>query len=259
MYQSLSFPWKRQVLALLLFGTAFGYLEAAVVSYLRYLHEPIVHRFYPNRPPGELFPLLTREQSATAGPWEHKVRATELWREAASIIMLGGVAFAISTNPGQWVAAFVIAFGAWEITFYVFLKVLLDWPASLLTWDVLFIIPVPWVGPVSAPVLVAAAMIAAGIWHMRQEATGIPVRLGRWNWVGIVAGAGVIIVSFTLDYGNVAAGGIPQQFHWRVFAAGLILGTAAYAKAAMRRKAEAAAVIESAQGVLSNEIENSLN
>jgi hypothetical protein len=245
MYRCLYCPWKRPVLALLLFGTAFGYLEAAVVSYLRYLHEPIVHRFYPNRPAGELFPLLTREQSATAGPRERKVRITELWREAATIVMLGAVALAISTNPGQWFAAFIIAFGAWDITFYVFFKILLDWPASLLTWDVLFIIPVVWVGPVFAPVLVSAAMIAAGVWHLRREATGIPVRLGIWNWAGIVAGAGVIIVSFTLDYANLAAGGIPQHFNWLVFAVGLSLGTAAYVKAAVRRKT--GAVMESAR------------
>lgn len=43
--------WKRTVFALLLFGVAFGYLEAAVVSYLRLLHEPARQRFYPGRPP----------------------------------------------------------------------------------------------------------------------------------------------------------------------------------------------------------------
>ena len=68
--------------------------------------------------------------------------------------------------------------------------------------------------------------------------------VGIWNWAGIVAGAGVIIVSFTLNYSNLAAGGIPQQFNCVVFSAGLILGTAAYATAA-RRKAEAVPVMES--------------
>ena len=59
----------------------------------------------------------------------------------------GAVALAVARNAGDWAAAFVIAFGAWDITFYVVLKVLLDWPASLFTWDILFLIPVPWVGP----------------------------------------------------------------------------------------------------------------
>src|SRR5215468_6731072 len=61
-------PWKRTILALLLFGTAFGYLEAAVVTYLRSLHEPARQRFYPGRPPANLFPLLTLDQLHGAGP-----------------------------------------------------------------------------------------------------------------------------------------------------------------------------------------------
>jgi hypothetical protein len=242
MSRSRYFSWKRHVLALLLFGAAFGYLEAAVVSYLRYLHEPFVHRFYPGRPSGDLFPLLTRQQAATAGQKERGVRITELGREAATLIMLGGVALAISTNFGQWVAAFVIAFGVWDITFYVFLKVLLGWPASLLTWDILFIIPVPWVGPVIAPVLVSATMIVAGVWHLQREETGSPVRLGRWNWVGLAVGAAVIILSFTLDYANVNAGGVPRPFHWSVFATGMAIAGVAYTKAAVARRTQAEAV-----------------
>ena len=70
--------WKRHVLALVLFGTAFGYLEAAVVSYLRYLHEPIRQRFYPARPLGDLFPLLTAKQAAMAGPQPRDRKSTRL-------------------------------------------------------------------------------------------------------------------------------------------------------------------------------------
>ena len=103
--------WKRHVIALLLFGTAFGYLEAAVVSYLRFLHEPLRLRYYPARPAGELFPLVTAEQAAAAGAWERKVLVTEIGREAATLLMLAGVALAVSTNAGQWAAAFVVAFG----------------------------------------------------------------------------------------------------------------------------------------------------
>lgn len=84
--------WKRQVLALLLFSAAFGYLEAAVVSYLRYLQGPMRHRFYPVRPAGELFPLLTADQAALGGPQQRKVFFTEIGRQTATIIMLSAVA-----------------------------------------------------------------------------------------------------------------------------------------------------------------------
>ena len=70
--------------------------------------------------------------------------------------MLAAVALAVARNAAQRAATFVIAFGTWAITFYVFLKVLLGWPASLFTWDILFLIQVSWAGPVLAPVLVSA-------------------------------------------------------------------------------------------------------
>ncbi len=222
------------MLALLLFGTAFGYLEAAVVSYLRLLHEPARQRFHPGRAPGELFPLLTLKQLRSAGSEQRQTLAVEIGREAATIVMLAAVALAVAENAGQWAAAFVIAFGTWDISFYIFLKVLLGWPASLFTWDILFLIPVPWVGPVLAPVLVSAAMIAVGIWHFRSEARFKPVRMSAGPWTGIVAGAVVIVISFAMDYPNLMAGGMPHPFNWSAFALGMTIGVASYAWAVSR-------------------------
>src|SRR5689334_11254943 len=172
--------WQQTVLSLFLFGVAFGYLEAAVVSYLRTIHAPTVQRFYPGRSPGDLFPLLTLEQTRTIAPEQMRTIAIEVGREAATLIMLAAIALAVCRNSGEWAAAFAIAFGVWDILFYLFLKVLLDWPASLATWDILFLIPVPWVGPVLAPVIVSVSMIAAGIWHLRR-----PVPLRARHWIGL--------------------------------------------------------------------------
>jgi len=116
--------------------------------------------------------------------------------------------------------------------FYAGLKLLLGWPASLLTWDILFLIPVPWVGPVIAPVLVSVAMIAAGTWCLRRESTSRPLRIGFWNTVGVLMGAFVIVLSFTLDYRNIIAGGMPHPFHWGVFGLGLGIGALSYGRAA---------------------------
>ena len=214
---------KRTVTAVLLFGLAFGYLEAAVVSYLRMIHQPIVERFYPGRPPGDLFPLITLKQARAVPGLPHTI-AVEVGREAATLIMLAAIALAVAHNAGEWAATFAIAFGAWDISFYIFLKVLLDWPASLFTWDILFLVPVPWAGPVLAPVIVSLSMIAAGIWHLRRP--GSP-RLA--HWAGIAFGAAVIILSFTLDYRNLMAGGVPRPFPWPVFAIGEGIGLASYA------------------------------
>jgi len=234
-------PWKRTVIALLAFGTAFGYLEAAVVSYLRVLHEPARQRFYPGRPAGELFPLLTLEQLRASDSVQMQTLAIEIGREISTIAMLAAVALAATTNAGGWAAAFVIAFGSWDLAFYVFLKALLGWPASLFTWDILFLVPVPWAGPVLAPVLVSAAMIAAGTWHLRREARHDAVRIGAAHWAGILAGAAIVVCSFAMDYGNILAGGLPNPFHWGVFALGLTVGLVSYATAAAHRGAPARA------------------
>lgn len=221
-------------MALLLFGVAFGYLEAAVVTYLRQLHEPARQRFYPGRSPAELFPVLTLDQLYAAGTDQQRTLAAEIGREAATIIMLAAVALAVAKNAGQWAAAFVIAFGTWDITFYVFLKVLLGWPASLFTWDILFLIPVPWAGPVLAPVLVSAAMIAAGVWRLRSEAQLESVRVDWAARMGIVAGAVIIVFSFAMDYKNIMAGGVPKRFNWSIFASGLAVGIGSYVWAVRR-------------------------
>jgi hypothetical protein len=68
---------------------------------------------------------------------------TEVIREAATMVMLASVGLAVAWNFNTWVAAFVIAFGVWDICYYVFLKLLFDWPRSLLEWDLLFLIPLP--------------------------------------------------------------------------------------------------------------------
>jgi hypothetical protein len=232
---------RRRLGALLLFGIAFGYLEAAVVNYLRLLHEPARQLFHPGRPPGDLFPLLTLDQLRSAGPVLSAILPVEIGREAATIVMLGGIALAVAANPGEWLAAFAIAFGMWDIAFYVFLRLLLAWPQSLLTWDILFLIPLPWVGPVIAPMAVSGAMIACGVWHFRREAAGQPVRVRPGDILGMAAGAGVIILSFTLDCRTIMAGDMPPPFHWGVFAAGLGIGVLSYARAAARDRNSAAA------------------
>jgi hypothetical protein len=236
------FHWKRIVIAIVLFGTAFGYLEAAVVSYLRALHEPARLRFHPSRQPGDLFPLLTLPQLRDSGTLQTQTLVIEIGREAATLVMLATIALAVARNAGQWAAAFVVAFGVWDITFYLFLKLLLDWPASLFTWDILFLLPVPWVGPVLSPVLVSAVMIVAGVWHLRCEARGKCVRLGRPEWTGLFAGAVVIVVAFAMDYRNILAGGMPQPFHWGVFWTGMAIGMGSYLRAAIGRTELPAAV-----------------
>jgi hypothetical protein len=210
--------WKRQVVAVLLFGISFGYVEAAVVTYLR-------PQFFALRSAQslELFPLLTLQQIKAAGLGFVRMTETEVVREAATLAMLGAVAAAAGGNFRQWLAFFLLEFGSWDIAFYAFLKVLIDWPHSMLTWDVLFLIPVPWTGPVLAPVSVAMTMFATGLIILRQESDDRSIGMKPVHWIEICAGALLILAAFMWDYRNIMAGGMPNPFHWGIFALGELL------------------------------------
>ena len=229
---------RRAVAALFLFGISFGYVEAAVVVYLRVIYDPIRQRIHPERRLGDLFPLITPQQLANAGPEHPRRLAIELGREAATMLMLAAVALAVARNLHQWIAAFAIAFGVWDISFYAFLKLMIDWPERLSTWDILFLIPLPWVGPVWAPVLVALSMIVCGLISLR--AGGIRGRIP--HWIGVLGGALVIIVAFVWDFRNTTAGGFPNPFNWPLFLFGEAIGLSSFVAAAWRARANRNAV-----------------
>jgi hypothetical protein len=211
---------KHAIAALLLFGVSFGYVEAAVVAYSGALYEPLRQRFYPKHPPSDVFPLLTERQLKEAGPEQLRLLKAELAREAATLVMVAAVAVGVGSNGMQSLAAFLIAFGTWDISFYTFLKVLFDWPASLLAWDLLFLLPVPWAAPVLAPMLVSLSMIGAGLVLLERDWTGSPVRLGLFHWLGLLGAGVVLVAAFIWDFRNIAGGGLPRPFNWPLFALG---------------------------------------
>ncbi len=168
---------------LTVFAIAMGYLETAVVVYLRAL-------YYPQ---GFRFPLC---------PISADIALTEFLREAATLIMLGGVGWLTGKTAVQRFAFFLYVFAVWDIFYYVFLYALLGWPQSLFTWDVLFLIPVTWVGPVLAPCVVAFTIILftrALVWlNNNGHATRLP-RLTVVLWL-----AGCLVVTGSFVYGYLA-------------------------------------------------------
>jgi hypothetical protein len=220
--------WKRTTIVLLLFGVSFGYVEAAVVVYLRMLNEPLRQQPHLDGGPDDLFPVATLDQLRAAGPGTLRLLETEAVREAATLIMLAVVTLGVSAGLRQWLAAFVVVFGVWDIAFYAFLRMLLGWPRSWLAWDLLFLIPVPWVGPVLAPMLVSLSMVGAGFVVLGLDWAGRPVRLRTPHWLGILAGGVIIVLAFTWDCRNIMAGGMPNPFNWPLFALGEALGLVAF-------------------------------
>ena len=137
-------PRQRAALVAL-YAIAMGYLEAAVVYYLR----TMVHRIVPYQ--SEPLP----DTPALAVP--------ELFRELATLIMLAAVGWLAGRTWRGRVGFALFAFGIWDIAYYLFLIPLTGWPKSLLDWDVLFLIPLPWWGPIVAPVSIALLMICFGV------------------------------------------------------------------------------------------------
>jgi hypothetical protein len=183
-----------------LFAGAFGLVEGAVVVYLREIAYPGGFRF----PLQEIEPGLLR---------------TEVAREAATLLVLLAMACAAGRGARRRFAIFAFCFGVWDIAYYVALKVFLDWPAHLLDWDVLFLIPVPWTAPVLAPVLVSLALIAAGVLLLRK-----PELILRWrDWAVAVAGGALVLASFFWNTPAVMAGEMPGPYPWPLFLAGWLV------------------------------------
>ncbi len=173
--------------------------------------------------PNDLFPLVKTSQLGAHRPF---VR-TEVVREAATIVMLGIVASAATRTFPGWLAAFSIVFGAWDLSFYASLKMLIGWPASLMTWDLLFLIPVPWVGPVLAPSIVSITLIAGGILGLVRE----PRRVDWVAWGLLNAGGVAVYAAFVWDWRYIVDGGYPRWFPWWLFWAGEAAGMLGVARA----------------------------
>lgn len=213
-------------LFLAIFSIAMGYLESAVVVYLRKI-------YYPS---GFDFPLV---------PMDSLLAFTELGRELATIVMLLTIAIIAGKNTLQRFAYFAYVFAVWDIFYYVFLKIILGWPESLLTWDLLFLIPVPWVGPVLAPVIVSFTLIIFAVIVLYFTEKPVVARIKRNELTIFVTGCIFIFIAFIWDYlatlyyqeFSLREAGIyswpalldrmnqyvPQHFNWPVFTAGEII------------------------------------
>jgi hypothetical protein len=153
---------RTKLAVLVVFATAFGFVEAAVVYYLR-----ILLHFHANLPLPRYKVLLNLGFLTFVSPQHsllvnNRLNDTEIVREACTIIVLACVAYVAGSSLGQRLGAFLVGFACWDITYYLFLKILDNWPSSLLTRDVYFLIPVTWIGPVITPLVISTLMLIGG-------------------------------------------------------------------------------------------------
>lgn len=201
--------------ALCAFGVAFGWLEATTVFYLFAVHAP-------NGPyvGGLDYPLAALPA---------RLSVAEVVREACTIVLLASTSWLASTRWAGRLGAFLLLFGLWDLVYYVGLAVLAGWPTSLATWDVLFLIPLPWVGPVWAPALVALVFVAAGshlFWTSNRP------RAYRWlDAAVLVAAAAAVVVTFLVDWQLVLDRSLPHRFPPWLFLAAVGVGVGWFVRA----------------------------
>jgi hypothetical protein len=191
------------------FAIAMAWVEAASVFYIRALVDRIE--------PYQVNPL----------PINDALGIVELWREAATLVMLATLGILAGNTWRRRIGYAAVAFGAWDIFYYVFLRIMTGWPRTLLDWDILFLLPLPWWGPVLAPVCIALLMIVWGtlVTQSRDDAPE-----ARWSWALGWTGIVLALAVFMVDAWRALPGGrnavlqvLPTTFNWPLFIVALVL------------------------------------
>jgi hypothetical protein len=203
----------RKLLWLTLFALAMAQVEASLVIHLRTI-------YYPSRPL-QIFPLALLS---------HRDLAIELVRELATVLMILSVVLLTTKGAVRVFAAFVFVFGLWDLFYYLWLKILIGWPVTWGEWDVLFLIPWPWLGPWLTPVLIAVLFV---VWGGRVLCSSRELCFTRGNVVLFIVGVGLALAAFLLPTASLLRGGEaafqgyqPQGFCWLLYIPGLLLMTA---------------------------------
>lgn len=203
---------KKHWLIVFAFAIAMAWMESATVVYLRTL----VGRIEPYQ--------------ATPLPVSVGLGQTEIVREAATLIMLLTVGLLAGRTWRSRLAYAMIAFGVWDIFYYVFLAVITGWPRSIMDWDILFLIPLPWWGPVIAPVLISLLLIAGGTLVSQLDRPDRPVWPSVKAWGFNFAGVLLALYVFMADALRLAPHGanavrqtLPTAFNWTLFVLALLL------------------------------------
>ena len=206
----------KRFLVVAVFSIALAYFEAAVVVYLRAI-------FYPE---GFTFPLSKFGLS----PLWKRLLLTEIGRETASMLLLAGAAWLFARNRKQRIAFFLTIFALWDIFYYLWLKVLLNWPASIMDWDILFLIPTAWASPVIAPVIVSMIMLIFAAIILYRDAKNKTITVYPIDWISFAVSSVIIVTSFCIAGSHISQTDYRTHFYFSLFAAGSLLAVIQFIK-----------------------------
>ncbi|MDZ7797064.1 MAG: hypothetical protein U5N56_08475 [Candidatus Marinimicrobia bacterium] len=201
---------KRNIILITGLAILFAYIES---SFIVYLHNACYGA-------GFDFPLKMMAMSA---PW------IEIGREFVSLLFILMLAVLAAKHIRQIFAYAALAFGLWDFFYYFWLYVFLGWPESLLSPDLLFLIPLPWTGPVLSPLLVSAALVFIGLTLLIREVRGRePVHFNFYDRIGALLSLALILLSYFWNAGRLHEPLSEMYYPWWIFTAGLITGLAVF-------------------------------
>jgi hypothetical protein len=204
------------------FGIALAYIEAAVVVYLRTIFHPA----------GFTFPLT---EFGISPLWK-RLLLTETGREAATLVLILTASWLFGRNLRQRFAFFLTIFAVWDIFYYIWLKVLLDWPISIMDWDILFLIPTVWAGPVLAPILVSLILLVFAVIMLYRSCSAGILTPTPIDWFVFTLAALLVVASFCIAGLHAAEPDFQSHFHWPLFAAGPLSAIVLFTKCLLKSK-----------------------
>jgi len=192
---------RNQLISVSLFAIAMAYLESSVVVYLRAMYG---------------IEDLIRDINFETDIYTF----IEIGREAATIVMLVIIGLIAGNTWQKKLGYFFLSFGIWDIFYYIWLYVFIQWPSSLLEWDILFLIPLPWWGPVIAPILISILLISIGYLLISE----VKIKVTSIDWIVFVLSIILLLYTFTEDSIKVIISGTgdltqirPTSFNWVLF------------------------------------------
>lgn len=162
------------IIKVIVFAISFGFVEAAVVVYLRHL---LGIGFTPPHIERSEILFLTpgiaflEPETAVKIIKDTTLLNIERLREAATLVMLAAMAVIAGKKIGEKIAFFFLSFGIWDIFYYIFLKLTIGWPKSFTDFDIFFLLPTPWIGPVIVPILISSTLIIGSLWYLLRKRT----------------------------------------------------------------------------------------
>ena len=198
------------ILWLTVYAICMANVEASLVVHLRTI-------YYPGNPV-EIFPLSLLS---------HRDLFIELFRELATILMIFSVAVLSVREKHRQLGAFLFVFGLWDLFYYLWLKIIIGWPVRWLEWDVLFLIPWPWLAPWITAALIAVIMVAGGFRMLMLDAKS---EMSGPGLVLLIVGILISLTSLLLPAWPLLVNGeaafrghMPKGFPWVLYVSGYLL------------------------------------